>query len=146
MGMTCAFCPATEDLMTCDFSVYDFVPSAYWRLRIGDKVHRFPTGDRIDDRTRPPAEVVMLQAYLGGTAVQMSVLAASPPGWYRPTVEVTLKKVNGKLIRRVMRADAPVQVLEDRSCGALACELHRCERGPGATCCRDHWSVLEQVA
>jgi hypothetical protein len=139
--VTCAFCPVTEDLQTCDFPVYDFEPSAYWRLRVGDKVHR------INDRTgHPPAEVVMLQAYLGGTAVQMSALSANPPGWYRPTVEVTLKKANGKLIRRVCRADSPVQVLADRSCGVPACELHRCERGPGATRCQDHWSALGAVA
>jgi hypothetical protein len=38
--MTCAFCPATGDLQTCDFPIYDFAPSAYWRLRVGDKVRR----------------------------------------------------------------------------------------------------------
>ena len=43
---TCAFCPATEDLMACDWVVRDFVRSTYYRLVVGDKVKRI--ADKMD--------------------------------------------------------------------------------------------------
>jgi len=133
---TCAFCPTTEGLKTCDFPIYDFEPSAYWRLRVGDKVRR------IHDRTgHPAATVVMLQGFANGVAIRHELLGELP-GWYTPKIKITLRKANGKEIVRQIRADSPVQVLANRSCGAVACDLHRCERGPGATCCADHWKVL----
>jgi hypothetical protein len=40
------------------------------------------------------------------------------------------------------RDDAVVTVLrDDVPCGTICCELHRCDRGPGATFCMEHWRL-----
>ena len=157
--MTCAFCPAAEDLMACDWVVRDFVRSTYCQLMVGDKVKR------IADKTgHPAATVVSLEAWYMDWIVDRDVNGGKPYcgrsplplpidgsfraayHYIRARMTVTLRKANGKEITREVFARSPVQVLRDTNCGALSCELHRCERGPGATRCARHWTVLGAVA
>jgi hypothetical protein len=59
----CAFCPATEDLLVCDWPVSDFVRSTYGRLAVGDKVKRIAdkTGRPAKDLDYCPAHARMLE-------------------------------------------------------------------------------------
>jgi hypothetical protein len=118
----CAFCGAVENLASCDFPIWDFVPSVYAHLMVGDKVHRIR-----EQITRPAATVVSLD--MPSPVVRLSL------------VKVVLRKSNGREITREVYARSPVRVLRDRNCEALTCWRHRCERGPGATYCADHWRI-----
>jgi hypothetical protein len=136
---TCAFCPAIGDLQICGFPVQGFVPSTYGRLAVGDQVRRIS-----DKAERPPATVVRLKARCNGVEIPWGSKAITPGTmlYAYASVTVILQKANGKEITREVYARSPVRVLRQMVCGALVCELHRCERGPGATCCADHWRSL----
>ena len=156
---TCAFCSSTEDLMACSWPVQDFVASTYGQLAVGDQVKR------IADKTgHPAATVVSLEAWCMEWIVDRDVNGGKPYcgrtplpfpmdgsfraayHYIRARMTVILRKANGKEITREVYMRSPVQVIRDTVCGALACECHRCERGPNATRCARHWTMLRAVA
>lgn len=120
----CAFCEATEGLYLCAWPVWGFEATAYGALRIGDQVRRIT-----DKRQRRPATVVHL--------VKQDVR-----DYPDPRVFVTIS-IGSRLKEFAVYQRSPVQVLKDRNCDTPCCELHRCERGPGATFCASHWALLE---
>lgn len=135
-ALRCAFCGATDGVVACEFAVWNFVPSVYAWLGIGDKVHRIT-----EQMTRPAATVVGLQAVLAGVPMKWDAPWRGC-GWPVKVI-VLLRKSSGKEIEREVYARSPVRVLRDENCDAPACYRHRCERGPGATFCADHWTSLE---
>jgi hypothetical protein len=123
-ALRCAFCGVSDDVESCEFAVWDFVPSTYAHLSVGDKVHRI-----CEKLLRPAATVAAIK--IPSPVVRLS------------TVRVVLRKSNGHEIEREVYARSPVKVLRDENCDTPACWRHRCERGPGATFCAKHWTSLE---
>jgi hypothetical protein len=120
---TCKFCGETEGLTTCDHPIWEFVSAHYFELKVGDSVRRW-----CEKREgRPPARVTEVQTY------------------YIGSLSITLS-IKGRPKKIVVKPTSLVRVLRDRNCDQVCCELHRCERGPGATFCADHWMSLEMVA
>lgn len=114
----CWFCDSAVDLLTCDAAEPGYVRTTYGQLVAGDKVRRL-----VDKTGRPPATVESIRPAPGN-----------------PDLYVTLQ-IRGKIKLINVYRRSPVLVLRDRvPCARACCDLHRCERGPGATYCASHWT------
>jgi len=151
--MPCAFCDATRDLNTCDWMVFRFRSAHYYDVKIGDRVRRYADRDRsiprdgnrcweIKTGKRPPATVVSKEAYPPrnpGLSYQWEP--------YNYKIELRMRGAKSSRSRTVIvRSTSRVLIERPFPCGVVCCADCRCERGTGATCCRDHWRSWEQVA
>jgi hypothetical protein len=132
-GKACEFCGSTENLYVCDWPVLKYTRTTYGKLKPGDKVKRI-----CDKRPeRSPAEVLECEPatfHIGAVEVFYNTRYAR--------THVVLK-----IGKRTKEFDvylrSPVRVLRDSNCERVCCELCRAERGPGGTCCRQHWLSWE---
>lgn len=127
--MKCRFCDSTEGLESCSWPVYEMAGARYSEVRKGHRVCRY-SALASNPRT---AEVLSVEV------VPLSGLL--------PLVRIALS-ING--LARVkhieVHSNSLVRIMRDRNCENACCEAHRVERGPGATCCADHWLSWSQVA